>query len=177
MKICLCYLPIALSNTRYNFIPFNVWRSADQTEKCLQNCGYVVWDIPNSPWNLDGLQTHQDTNILTILWKYNVCKFKPLKVERTKIDENPTHMSASHPPGGGGGGGAHINVLPTHIYQLLKWSLNWISHHVTFARLNGVRPAKKYWTLRLNGTNGKIRSNPSTHVHLFGFNHSDGHLY
>ena len=40
--------------------------------------------------------------------------------------------------GGGGGGRSHTSVLlPTQIHPLLKWTLNGISHHVTFAPLNG----------------------------------------
>ena len=37
--------------------------------------------------------------------------------------------------GGGGRGHSHTNVLPTRVHQLLKWTLNGVSHHVTFAPL------------------------------------------
>ena len=35
-------------------------------------------------------------------------------------------------PGGGGGGHSHTSWLPTRVHQPLKWTLNGVSHHVTF---------------------------------------------
>ena len=45
-------------------------------------------------------------------------------------------------PGGGGGSLAHKCATRSRVHQLLKWTLNGVSHYVTFAPLNGVRPAK-----------------------------------
>ena len=46
---------------------------------------------------------------------------------------------------GGGGGGVHslTSWLPTRVHQPLKRTLNGVMYHVTFAPLNGVRPAHK----------------------------------
>ena len=58
-------------------------------------------------------------------------------------------ISGESSPGGEGGGGGHslVNVLPTRVHQPIKWTLNGVSHHVTFTPLNGVTPANIYLTL------------------------------
>ena len=47
-KFFLGCRPLARGVSRWhpNYITSFLWIYGDQTEKCLQNCGYVVWDIP-----------------------------------------------------------------------------------------------------------------------------------
>ena len=88
LTIALCYLPIVLRNTtRYNFIPFNVWWL---DWFFLQNCGYVVQDIPTeSPFisqYIPQSPSHTLWNIHCVrLWKILLNLLTPSQGMRVQI--------------------------------------------------------------------------------------------